>query len=155
MIVDGLVYLPQALEPLTKENDGSYLPTPTAQTYGTQKAEGSAVYRPSLETMARKNLWPTPRANDAEKRGNFDEHNPRNGLPAAVKKWPTPRASEAGREPSKVVNRGNKTTLCEKIGGQLNPMWVEWLMGLPLGWTELKPWAMESFLSKSKRRLKN
>lgn len=43
---------------------------------------------------------PTPRANDAEKRGEFDIENPRNGLPAAVKKyqgtaWPSPRASDA------------------------------------------------------------
>jgi hypothetical protein len=23
-------------------------------------------------------------------------------------------------------------------GGQLNPTWVEWLMGFPLGWTDLE-----------------
>ena len=28
-------------------------------------------------------------------------------------------------------------------GGHLNPMWVEWLMGWPLGWTELKPLEMD------------
>lgn len=40
--------------------------------------------------------WPTPKANDAEKRGNFDSTNPRNGLPAAVRMmWPTPKASDA------------------------------------------------------------
>lgn len=27
----------------------------------------------------------------------------------------------------------------EKAGGALNPTWVEWLMGWPLGWTDLKP----------------
>lgn len=32
-------------------------------------------------------------------------------------------------------------------GGQLNPMWVEWLMGWPLGWTDLKPLAMDRFHS--------
>ncbi|MDK2600241.1 hypothetical protein QO179_20065 [Bacillus stercoris] len=26
----------------------------------------------------------------------------------------------------------------ERVGGQLNPTWVEWLMGFPTGWTELK-----------------
>ena len=33
----------------------------------------------------------------------------------------------------------------EKInnGGQLNPTWVEWLMGWPLGWTDLKPLEMD------------
>ncbi len=24
-------------------------------------------------------------------------------------------------------------------GGQLNPDWVEWLMGWPIGWTSIKP----------------
>ena len=30
-------------------------------------------------------------------------------------------------------------------GGPLNPTWVEWLMGWPLGWTDLKPLAMDKF----------
>ena len=34
-----------------------------------------------------------------------------------------------------------------KIGpaGRLNPTWVEWLMGWPLGWTDLKPLEMDKF----------
>jgi DNA (cytosine-5)-methyltransferase 1 len=30
-------------------------------------------------------------------------------------------------------------------GGPLNPTWVEWLMGWPLGWTALEPLAMDRF----------
>jgi len=30
-------------------------------------------------------------------------------------------------------------------GGKLNPMWVEWLMGWPLGWTDLRVSAMDKF----------
>jgi hypothetical protein len=30
-------------------------------------------------------------------------------------------------------------------GGSLNPTWVEWLMGWPLGWTDLKPLEMGKF----------
>lgn len=30
-------------------------------------------------------------------------------------------------------------------GGQLNPYWVEWLMGWPIGWTSLKPLDKEVF----------
>lgn len=30
-------------------------------------------------------------------------------------------------------------------GGRLNPTWVEWLMGFPLGWTALKPLETPSF----------
>ena len=29
--------------------------------------------------------------------------------------------------------------LTEVVGGQLNPDWVEWLMGWPIGWTDLEP----------------
>lgn len=29
--------------------------------------------------------------------------------------------------------------------GQLNPEWVEWLMGWPIGWTDLKPLEMARF----------
>jgi DNA (cytosine-5)-methyltransferase 1 len=29
-------------------------------------------------------------------------------------------------------------------GGQLNPTWVEWLMGFPLGWTDLDASATQS-----------
>jgi hypothetical protein len=30
-------------------------------------------------------------------------------------------------------------------GGKLNPMWVEWLMGWPAGWTDLKPLETDKF----------
>jgi hypothetical protein len=30
------------------------------------------------------------------------------------------------------------TRLPETRGGHLNPTWVEWLMGFPLGWTDLE-----------------
>ena len=35
-------------------------------------------------------------------------------------------------------------------GGRLNPEWVEWLMGWPIGWTACEPVEMESFLNKQK-----
>lgn len=161
--------------------------------------------------------WPTPKANDAEKRGNFDLTNPRNGLPAAAKLWPTPTATlgtkggriteRKGREggtlieavsarmwatpcaspwrsgkASNATHDRNSRPLSEQVvgrmyptptagtthsagtmqewggshnwvrkedpalaSGQLNPEWVEWLMGWPIGWTELKPLAMAKF----------
>jgi hypothetical protein len=32
-------------------------------------------------------------------------------------------------------------------GGHLNPEWVEWLMGWPIGWTDLRPLATDRFQS--------
>ncbi|MFJ2457994.1 hypothetical protein ACIOVC_05495 [Pseudomonas neuropathica] len=32
-------------------------------------------------------------------------------------------------------------------GGHLNPEWAEWLMGWPIGWTDLRPLATDKFQS--------
>lgn len=37
------------------------------------------------------------------------------------------------------------TEVQSEVGGKLNPDWVEWLMGWPIGWTDLKPLAMDRF----------
>ena len=68
------------------------------------------------------------------------------GLATAVKKFPTPTDHNAkeGAHPSEYER--NCPTLATHAGGPLNPMWVEWLMGWPLGWTDLKPLAMDKFL---------
>jgi hypothetical protein len=53
--------------------------------------------------------------------------------------WPTPTSrmhKDNGKSPSE-LNR-NSETLAMKAGGQLNPQWVEWLMGFPDGWTDLE-----------------
>jgi hypothetical protein len=59
----------------------------------------------------------------------------------AVRKWATPRKQSAnGTGPSRM---GNREDLQTQAGGSLNPTWVEWLMGWKLGWTDLKPLAMD------------
>jgi len=67
--------------------------------------------------------------------------------------WPTPTRSDANG-PGKHGTGGMdlRTTVRQRCGqltdpamgaiqagGKLNPTWVEWLMGWPLGWTELQP----------------
>jgi len=47
--------------------------------------------------------------------------------------WPTPRVF---MHKDSTTDRG-KGNLGEVVGGKLNPMWVEWLMGFPEGWTDL------------------
>ena len=33
----------------------------------------------------------------------------------------------------------------QQDGGSLNPDWVEWLIGWPIGWTDLKPLETDKF----------
>src|SRR5690606_41850587 len=60
MIVDGVLYPLKKWERITRESDGFYLlPTPSASSYGSNQggaAGRTGKIRPSLETMARKNL---------------------------------------------------------------------------------------------------
>ena len=103
-------------------------PTPAATSYGSSGNEGGgntlSAHRPSLETMARKNKWPTPTVRQGGYIGGRirDGKISRDTLDVAVQ------------------HTDNK----EKTGGQLNPTWVEWLMGFPLGYTDLKPSATPS-----------
>ena len=55
--------------------------------------------------------------------------------------WPTPRQ----RDWKGQTQRGTHAPgdgICNALGvtgGQLNPTWVEWIMGFPTGWTDLRP----------------
>jgi hypothetical protein len=119
-------------------------PTPSASSYGTNQGGAAGrvgPVRPSLETMARHDLWPTPMARDWKGRTN-DRRNSE-GLPDAV--WRTPMASNAEHSGRVLVKPGQTLSLDQQVNateaspGQLNPTWVEWLMGFPLGWTASEP----------------
>lgn len=87
-------------------------------------------------------MWPTPTARDF-KGANSMEHLLRPKTPGnahhvrqlanAVKLFATPCAGDAiGSH-----GGGNGRSLRTDVAGQLNPTWVEWLMGFPPGWTDL------------------
>jgi hypothetical protein len=89
------------------------------------------------------NKWPTPISNDAKKGANCDPNNTQNGLAGAVQIWPTPTAHMAKETNAPSEALRNEPSMASRVGGQLNPTWVEWLMGWPLGWTDLKPLEMD------------
>jgi len=66
------------------------------------------------------------------------------GTPTASNKLPTPTATDAIKG-GNVSPRPGAMGLSETTGGQLNPPWVEWLMGWPIGWTDLKPLETDKF----------
>ena len=55
------------------------------------------------------------------------------------KRWPTPRAADGttGKSSERAVREGRSNNMLgTAVGGTLNPAWVEWIMGFPLGWTK-------------------
>jgi len=52
--------------------------------------------------------------------------------------WPTPTTQDAANNGGKSQYERNSLPLNAAVGGSLNPEWVEWLMGFPIGWTDLK-----------------
>lgn len=112
------------------------LPTPTANDYGSQnngqRADGS-TYRtagkPSLSTMARRGLIPTPLAQDCEQAGGID----------STALLPTPQAEEHRNCADYSDGSRGKSPQLRHLGkGRLNPRFVEWMMDYPPGWTDLE-----------------
>lgn len=63
---------------------------------------------------------------------------------------PTTQDSENNGGPSQMKPRTKP--LNSVVGGRLNPEFVEWLMGWPIGWTACEPVEMESYLNRPKLR---
>ena len=98
--------------------------------------------------------WPSPRVSDTEgglvknvelKDGSFSRVN-KDGVRWGVKLkdavnhmetlWPTMTVNDSKNNcgPSQLKRKA----LNVAVGGALNPAWVEWLMGFPIGWTDLE-----------------
>lgn len=67
------------------------------------------------------------------------------GLATAVRRLSTPTCQDAKNNGATSQRERNTPPLNTQIGGPLNPPWVEWLMGWPIGWTDLNAPATDSF----------
>jgi DNA (cytosine-5)-methyltransferase 1 len=140
-------------------------------TPNTTGMDGGSNSRKALKKRMEK--WPTPTASDwmSPKQNGIELKNNRfirtsltTGMKFGAKlsdavnlnmkqKFPTPQSNDAKNavvrhrtKSLQVMLGGAIATLdTQAIGGHLNPMWVEWLMGWPLGWTDLKPLEMDKF----------
>ncbi len=135
--------------------------TPKNSTGDYQTSNGKVI----LNLSGQAKLMPTPQHGDykghspgimkAVKRHKEKGVHKQVGLRDAVKLWPTPSSMPRGPHTNRKLTEGGQTisdktgtawgmtletaaTLSSKTSGQLNPEFVEWLMGVPSGWTDLK-----------------
>jgi DNA (cytosine-5)-methyltransferase 1 len=119
-------------------------PTPTvtdSHGHGYTRDRGDPTKeRLTLSGLAR--LWPTPTVDDANQGAGGRASGEFRSLTRSVihgvagSLWATPTAHPRTHSP-RAVDHGEQ--LANQVGGSLNPTWVEWLMGFPLGWTDLGP----------------
>lgn len=83
--------------------------------------------------------WPTPTVSGNHNKKGLSPTSG-DGLATAVMRrmWPTPTAHNAKETNAPSEAARNTPTLAAQAGGALNPDWVEWLMGWPIGHTDLK-----------------
>lgn len=168
MMRNGRSYLlPMSARP-TCENGSGLWPTPNCSEERAEAYTLETSYRHFLEKrqthlsqrVRDPRMWPTPQARDfrtgAGHRWENTEQRSRNLNDAVAHQvgyamWPTPSVSDHKGSGTSGVPRDRLDYAAERGqtkhkrfpappqgGGQLNPLWVEWLMGYPSGWTELK-----------------
>jgi len=129
-------------------------PTPRASD-GSKGGPNQRGSKGDLMLSSAVHQFPTPCARDYRS-PNLKPFSERGGgrkgeqLVNFIAHFPTPRAgSKSGGGAGLDGGSGARKTMVERFGaeeakalgsgGQLNPPWVEWLMGWPIGWTDLKP----------------
>ena len=133
---NGSLWERTTAEPRTDERECGYWRTPDAgaggeisdekaadYAAGKPRKSGSAIQIRLCDQVRHRRLYPTPTRSDYKGRG--------------------PNSKQ--QELHEIVNGGIQTLPTKTA--RLNPNWVEWLMGWPIGWTDLKPLETGRFLS--------
>ena len=124
---------------------------------GKTRASGSVIQLRLCDQVRHPQLWPTPTVCGNNNRKGLSKTSG-DGLATAVLTYPTPKCQDAGAAlfdrrkgnlgeviHGKYLNGGSATP--QTKSARLNPNWVEWLMGWPIGYTDLKPLATDKFRS--------
>jgi hypothetical protein len=135
-------------------------PTPTASMVTMADMEqarfaGNGGKRPSYQTAKH---WPTPRAANPGSRPNgkggkilAEEVAIAEGMRERGQTFATPKSRDwKGQSQRGIHAPGDALPNMDRgdgkpVGGSLNPTWVEWLMGWPLGWTDCAASATDRF----------
>jgi hypothetical protein len=149
--------------PLTSGTESGFLlPTPAARDYkganSREHCETNGTGRKHMDQLANAVAYPDllgNRANAAMIGGATSTECTLENAPALKStngtvihtQFATPQARDfrTGQQ-SRWDNQERSRNLNDQIGGQLNPTWVEWLMGWPLKWTDLKPLGTDKFV---------
>lgn len=138
--------------------DGILWLTPCAADGYTAKLSSTqqkGMGRHSLNLPAAIRLYPTPRANEEK---DSLQHVPPSRMKspgkcnltqyiALERLFTTPCAADSTGS----TGGANHRSLRTDVSGQLNPEWVEWLMGFPAGWSALEPSEMQLYRSRHTR----
>jgi hypothetical protein len=127
-------------------------PTPRAGNPGSRpNGKGGKILAEEVKKSMR---WPTPTVCGNHNRKGASATSG-DGLATLVKRYPTPNASDADKwshqSLEERIAKGQQVRLNTAaapqggLGGSLNPTWVEWLMGWPLGWTDCAASATDRF----------
>jgi hypothetical protein len=120
MTQNGALYQQQEWVRPIDENASSLWPTPTTQEVEHPKAELTATGR-------------------RKSKNGKTSHSL--GLADAVRIWPTPTVDDSTnvtRKSGAFQSLTRSVQESSQANGKLNPTWVEWLMGFPIGWTDLE-----------------
>ena len=131
--------------PLIKENGCSSWPTPAARDYKGSYSPTALIRKDGKSRMDAlpqvveydQTSWPTPTVVEGSKIGNQPNYGQK-GLsnhPQIVGLPDREKLNKSGKSPESVETI--TTTIKPRQTGKLNPAWVEQLMGLPVGWTDL------------------
>lgn len=130
--------------------------TPQARDFRTGEArrwEDPARSRNLNDQIAK---FPTPTSRDWKDSGSSQGNRKSPSLGTIASRFPTPRTKGMcggtgsyrkmkDLEAKGIISSEERRQMTAGSGGQLNPTWVEWLMGWPLEWTALKPLATDKY----------
>jgi DNA (cytosine-5)-methyltransferase 1 len=129
-----------------------------------RKSGHPAQYTINQAVRDSKEIWPTPQVDDSKN----SERNQKRRKTLTSKVWATPNSSpvtcsqsieatlrllnrnDRNREQGQLIESVVKNMSDDQLSdsdkkGVLNPDWVEWLMGWPIGWSSLEPMKELSF----------
>ena len=149
-----LLFRLAASTPSTGGTDAPLWPTPKATDYKGSGPRGSKSAEHDLRKGNLKGvvMYATPQARDhrtGQGKRWLDPARSRNLNDQIAAMFPTPTTGAGlcvgtgnyqqlkALEESGEITTEERESMASGSGGQLNPTWVEWLMGFPLGWTDL------------------